>query len=112
MLEAGPRSSSHDPYSWEFFISSQTQKSIGIIPLSQRKAAATGVFIGPGRVLGGSSSINGMLYVRGNPADYDGWAQMGCRGWSFDEVLPYLRNLKIIKMVAMKRFDHKVTFRS
>jgi len=33
-----------------------------------------------GRVLGGTSSINGMLYVRGNPSDYDGWAQMGCRG--------------------------------
>ena len=32
-----------------------------------------------------------MLYVRGNPADYDGWAQMGCRGWSFDDVLPYFR---------------------
>jgi choline dehydrogenase len=44
-----------------------------------------------GKVLGGSSSINGMLYVRGNPADYDGWAQMGCRGWSYDEVLPYFR---------------------
>ena len=44
-----------------------------------------------GRVLGGSSSINGMLYVRGNPADYDGWAQMGCKGWSFDNVLPYFR---------------------
>jgi choline dehydrogenase len=41
-----------------------------------------------GKVMGGSSSINGMLYVRGNPADYDGWAQMGCRGWSYDEVLP------------------------
>jgi len=44
-----------------------------------------------GRVLGGSSSINGMLYVRGNPADFDGWAQMGCRGWSFDDVLPFFR---------------------
>lgn len=44
-----------------------------------------------GRVLGGSSSINGMFYVRGNPADFDGWAQMGCRGWSYDEVLPYFR---------------------
>jgi choline dehydrogenase len=32
-----------------------------------------------------------MLYVRGNPADYDGWAQMGCRGWSFDDVLPFFR---------------------
>ena len=44
-----------------------------------------------GRTLGGSSSINGMLYVRGNPADFDGWAQMGCRGWSFDDVLPFFR---------------------
>ncbi|MBL6454908.1 GMC family oxidoreductase N-terminal domain-containing protein [Belnapia sp. T6] len=44
-----------------------------------------------GRVLGGSSSINGMLYVRGNPADFDLWAQMGCRGWSFEDVLPFFR---------------------
>jgi choline dehydrogenase len=42
-----------------------------------------------GRVLGGSSAINGMLYIRGQAADYDGWAQMGCRGWSYEEVLPY-----------------------
>jgi choline dehydrogenase len=42
-----------------------------------------------GKVLGGSSSINGMVYVRGNAADFDGWAQMGCRGWSYDDVLPY-----------------------
>ena len=44
-----------------------------------------------GKTLGGSSSINGMLYVRGNPADFDGWAQMGARGWSYDDVLPYFR---------------------
>jgi choline dehydrogenase len=44
-----------------------------------------------GKVMGGTSSINGMLYVRGNPADYDGWAQMGCRGWSYAEVLPYFK---------------------
>ncbi|QQS13483.1 MAG: GMC family oxidoreductase N-terminal domain-containing protein [Rhodospirillales bacterium] len=44
-----------------------------------------------GRTLGGSSSINGMLYVRGDPSDFDGWAQMGCRGWTWDEVLPLFR---------------------
>ncbi len=44
-----------------------------------------------GRVLGGSSSINGLLYVRGQPQDYDGWAQLGCRGWSWGEVLPYFK---------------------
>jgi choline dehydrogenase len=50
-----------------------------------------------GKTLGGSSSINGMLYVRGNPADFDGWAQMGCRGWSFDDVLPYFRKSETYK---------------
>jgi len=44
-----------------------------------------------GRVLGGSSSINGMMYVRGHARDYDGWAQSGCRGWSYAGVLPYFR---------------------
>ena len=47
-----------------------------------------------GKVLGGSSSINGLLYVRGQSADYDGWAQMGARGWSWDEVLPYFKKAK------------------
>ena len=50
-----------------------------------------------GKTLGGSSSINGMLYVRGNPADFDLWAQMGCRGWSFDDVLPYFRKSEAYK---------------
>ncbi len=44
-----------------------------------------------GRVLGGSSSINGLLYVRGQPQDYDAWAQMGNTGWSWADVLPYFK---------------------
>lgn len=44
-----------------------------------------------GKVLGGSSSVNGMMYSRGHPRDYDLWAQMGATGWSFEEVLPYFR---------------------
>ena len=44
-----------------------------------------------GKVLGGCSSINGMIYMRGQAADYDGWAQMGNRGWGWDDVLPYFR---------------------
>jgi choline dehydrogenase len=41
------------------------------------------------RVLGGGSSVNAMIYVRGTPADYDGWARAGADGWSFSDVLPY-----------------------
>jgi choline dehydrogenase-like flavoprotein len=44
-----------------------------------------------GKVLGGTSSINGSVYIRGHPRDYDDWRQLGCVGWSFDDVLPYFR---------------------
>jgi choline dehydrogenase len=44
-----------------------------------------------GKVLGGSSSINGLVYIRGQREDYDHWRQLGCTGWSFDDVLPYFR---------------------
>jgi len=44
-----------------------------------------------GKVLGGSSSINGLLYIRGQPADFDHWRQLGNSGWSFEDVLPYFR---------------------
>ena len=44
-----------------------------------------------GKVLGGCSSINGMLYLRGQAADYDGWRQQGLTGWGWDDVLPYFK---------------------
>lgn len=44
-----------------------------------------------GRVLGGSSSINGTVHFRGHPKDFDDWAQLGCTGWDYDSVLPYFK---------------------
>ena len=44
-----------------------------------------------GRVFGGSSSINAMIYIRGTQSDYDGWSRLGAEGWSYDEVLPYFK---------------------
>ena len=44
-----------------------------------------------GKVLGGSSAINAMLYIRGHKLDYDSWAENGCEGWSWDECLPYFK---------------------
>lgn len=93
LLEAGPRDHTpfiHIPagvghmlynarYNWMY--ASEPEESSGNRAIHSPR----------GKVLGGSSSINGMLYVRGNPTDYDGWAQLGCRGWSFDDVLPLFR---------------------
>ena len=47
-----------------------------------------------GRVLGGSGSINGLVFLRGSPHDYDRWAQSGARGWSYDDVLPTFRRIE------------------
>ena len=44
-----------------------------------------------GRVLGGGSSVNGMVWVRGNRADFDEWAGLGCDGWAYEDVLPYFK---------------------
>ena len=49
------------------------------------------LYLPRGKVIGGSGSINAMIYVRGNRADYDGWAAGGATGWSYDEVLPYFK---------------------
>ena len=57
--------------------------------LSSRK-----VYWPRGRVLGGTSTINGMLWVRGDPAEYDRWARMGCTGWDFASVLPHFKRME------------------
>lgn len=49
------------------------------------------IFLPGGKVLGGTSSINGMVYIRGHAADYDGWAALGLEGWAFADVLPFFK---------------------
>jgi len=67
---------------WQF--TSHAEKT-----LNQRE-----IFTPRGKTLGGSSSINAMLYVRGQKQDYDHWYNLGNKGWSFDEVLPYFKALE------------------
>jgi choline dehydrogenase len=66
-------------YNWNFSTEPEPNAKNRSIPIPR------------GRTLGGSSSINGMLYVRGNPLDYNTWAQFGNRGWSYESVLPYFK---------------------
>jgi choline dehydrogenase len=47
-----------------------------------------------GRVLGGSSSINGNVFVRGDPAEFDSWSSLGCQGWSWEDMLPYFKRME------------------
>ncbi|HEY1688010.1 MAG TPA: GMC family oxidoreductase N-terminal domain-containing protein [Solirubrobacteraceae bacterium] len=49
------------------------------------------IYLPRGKVLGGSSSINAMIYIRGSRADYDGWQEAGCEGWGFAQMLPYFK---------------------
>lgn len=66
-------------YSWNFF--SAPQKNLGGRSLHTPR----------GKVLGGSSSMNSMIYIRGHASDYDRWAQAGCPGWDWNSVLPYFK---------------------
>ena len=47
-----------------------------------------------GKVVGGSGAVNGLVFLRGSPRDYDRWAQSGARGWAYDDVLPYFRRME------------------
>ena len=57
----------------------------------QREIDGREMWYPQGRVLGGGSSINAMIYTRGNAKDYDAWAASGCPGWSYADVLPYFK---------------------
>jgi choline dehydrogenase len=59
------------------------------------------IYLPRGKTLGGSSSTNAMAYVRGNPADYDGWAEQGNSGWSFNELLPYFKRSENHEQIDM-----------
>ena len=65
------------------------------------------VYIARGKTLGGSSAVNAMIYMRGNPMDYDGWANEGAPGWSYQEILPYF-----IKSERNQRGDERFHGRS
>ncbi len=93
LLEAGGKDSSmliHMPAGVGKLIS--TDKVNWYYNTEQQKALGNRPLFWPrGKVLGGSSSINGMIYIRGHASDYDLWRQMGLKGWGFDEVLPYFK---------------------
>ncbi len=91
LIEAGPKDSHPFIHVPALVAAAMVRPSIvwGYWSAPQRNLNGRKIPIPRGRVLGGTSSINGMVYIRGNPRDYDDWAAAGNRGWSYQEVLPY-----------------------
>ncbi len=93
LLEAGPKDSNiwiHVPLGYGRLFK---EKAVNWMYQTEPEPGLDGrtVFQPRGKVLGGSSSINGLLYVRGQHEDYDRWRQLGNAGWGYDDVLPYFR---------------------
>jgi choline dehydrogenase len=95
LLEAGPRSHFLErvPISYSQFIDNP---AVNWCFMSKPEDSTGGrpIPVPRGRMLGGSSAINGLVFVRGQALDYDSWAQMGNRGWSYDDVLPIFKRLE------------------
>ncbi|HEJ7945989.1 TPA: GMC family oxidoreductase N-terminal domain-containing protein [Serratia liquefaciens] len=92
LLEAGPRDDMpaiHNPP--EAMALWHSAVDWGFSTQPQIYAGKQDIYWPRGKTLGGSSAINGMMYVRGLPSDYDNWAAMGATGWSWKDVLPYFR---------------------
>ena len=93
LLEAGGRDSSpfiHMPAGYrQLMISGAVDWGYHTVP--QKHCYGRSFHWPRGKVLGGSSSINGMVYIRGHATDFDHWAQLGNRGWSYADVLPYFK---------------------
>ncbi|MCR6483663.1 GMC family oxidoreductase N-terminal domain-containing protein [Amycolatopsis sp. OK19-0408] len=94
VLEAGPADTDeaiHSPQGWPTLLAGPQDWAVTTIP--QEHANGRQLFWPRGRVLGGSSSLNGMIYMRGHRGDYDGWAAQGCDGWGWADVRPlFLRS--------------------
>jgi choline dehydrogenase len=92
LLEAGPADTNpdvHDPGSVLKLWGSDLDWRYSTAPQPGLKARS--VPIARGKVLGGSSSINAMVYMRGNRHNFDHWSSLGCAGWAYDDVLPYFK---------------------
>lgn len=92
LLEAGPRDW-HPFYAIPAGFAKMTKGmgSWGWHTVPQRHMRDMRIRFTQARVLGGGSTVNAQIYTRGHPLDYDEWRQAGCKGWSYDDVLPYFR---------------------
>jgi choline dehydrogenase len=92
LIEAGPpdtKENIHVPVAFGSLLKSDVDWDYATAP--EDGCNGRMMFLPRGRVLGGSSSINAMVYIRGNRIDYDGWRDLGNDGWGYDDLLPYFK---------------------
>lgn len=96
LLEAGPKDSSLWLTMPVGFVKMFTNAKYNWMYHTQPAAELAGreMFVPRGKTLGGSSSINGMVYIRGTQSDFNHWRQMGNVGWGYDDLLPYMRKME------------------
>ena len=91
VLEAGRAApqASDIPSDWVTMFNTEADWGYHTVP--QEGCRGRRIFWPRGRMVGGSGALNAMIYMRGLPSDYDGWAAMGCPGWAWADVLPVFR---------------------
>ncbi|MFD9907543.1 GMC family oxidoreductase [Streptomyces sp. NPDC059063] len=97
LLEAGPRETDADlatPSVWPTLWGTEVDHGYTTVP--QAGVGGLALPCPRGRTLGGSSAINAMVFLRGHRADYDGWAESGCAGWAYDDLLPRFRRMESV----------------
>ncbi len=94
LLEAGPDFAGVRDLPPEVVDASEPTEAHDWTYVAEPNASGRSIPLPRARLIGGCSSTNGCFALRGAPADYDGWAQLGNPGWSFDEVLPFFRRLE------------------
>ena len=98
LLESGPADTRPEisaPPAWPALWGTELDYSYNTVP--QPGTAGFAHSWPRGHTLGGSSSINAMVYLRGHRSDFDGWAKSGCVGWDYESVLPYFRRMETVR---------------
>ncbi|NMO50131.1 glucose-methanol-choline oxidoreductase [Actinoplanes sp. TBRC 11911] len=98
LVESGPADTLpaiREPMAWHTLQGTAVDYAYETVP---QQGSADFVYRWPrGRTLGGSSSINAMMHLRGHPADFDAWAKAGATGWDYESVLPYFRRMETVE---------------
>lgn len=107
LLEAGPTDKKQEvtiPAAFSKLFKTERDWDYATVP--QENLNGRSLYWPRGKMLGGSSSINAMMWVRGIPSDYDAWAEAGCDGWAYEDVVPFFRRIEDVERDGGEHTGH------